>query len=78
MTTAQIESSPSVSVQVVEAIADHEGVAPRHLKPQLCVLIDTDALNTLIGQADAEVVFKYKDYEVTVTGPHDVRIKPLR
>lgn len=73
-TTQPVQQEPFVQ-QVVEAVAEAEGVDPVELEP-LCKVIDTDALESLfrpqltVGAVpDPESVarFEYCGYEVTVS-----------
>lgn len=66
-----LPSGPSsVTVQIVSAIAEREGVDPVAIEPPLYEVIDPDAL-TAITKADpaAELTlsFTYAGYRVTVT-----------
>jgi len=67
-----------LSMVVIEAIADREGVDPVDLDTPLYDAIDLDALDALsadiAGSSPLEISFQYEGYEVTVTGDREVRI----
>lgn len=70
-----------LSVTVVNAIADREGVDPLELDPCLYEVIDPAALNALFsGPEDTEngpisrIVFSYNGYDVHIAGDGEVRI----
>lgn len=70
------------SLQVVESVADKEGVAPAQLSPPLYEAIDPDALDALFDpsyQATSirEFTFEYSEYEVHVMTT-DASEKPVR
>lgn len=70
------------SLQVVESVADKEGVAPAQLTPPLYETIDPDALDALFEpslQATSmrEFTFEYSGYEVHVL-KNDTPKKPVR
>lgn len=70
----------SVSLTVVEKIADREGTDPAELHPPLHTVIDTDALDTLFqstpsaARADGTIEFQYKGYQVRIDGSGEVQI----
>ena len=68
--------SPSPSVDVVEEVARTEGVSPTELTPPLTTVVDTDALDVLVGSGDSstvgsvEIEFEYRGHVVRVrNGP---------
>ena len=67
-----------LSMVVIEAIADREGVDPVDLDTPLYDAIDLDALDALsadvAGTSALEISFQYEGYDVTVTGDREVRI----
>lgn len=72
-----IDEYESLSIAVIEAVAEAEGVDPIDLRP-LYDSIDPDALDSLFRfrldgglAADAHLVFAYHDYEISI---HDDRL----
>lgn len=69
--TAHIDT---VIFEVVEKIAEVEGVDPLELTPPLFEVIDPDALEQIFAttatddRMDVQVTFSYNEYEVTVCG----------
>lgn len=69
------------STAVIEAIAEYEGVDPLDLKQPLHDVIDTDALDALIGDGgvdmdppDVVVQFSYDGREVHVSSDGTVEV----
>lgn len=81
-TTAPNGSQPSLSVAVVQAVADAEGVEPLAVDPPLGRVIDAAALDTLFvptddsTPADGSVTFRYAGYEVVVDHAGAVTLRP--
>lgn len=72
-------STHSLTVTVVEQVANRENVDPLELPP-LHDAIDPDALDALFDKPEAAVdgvTFRYQGYEVVVEGPERVRVTPL-
>ena len=67
-----------VTVQIVSAIAEREGIDPMNLEPPLYDAIDPDAL-TAITDADPAVEltlsFNYAGYRVTVIADNEVVVE---
>ncbi|WP_435153516.1 HalOD1 output domain-containing protein [Haladaptatus sp. DFWS20] len=79
------EDEPSIddrpSIQVINAIAEHEEATPTEIKPVLYDIIDPDALDSLFeetqhgdSRADGYVSFQYGTHEVTVYSDGRVEI----
>lgn len=68
----------SVSIRVVNQLADAQGLDPKDLPP-LTHTIDLEALDTLIDSvpSDATVSFSVDGYDVTVTGDGTVNLDSL-
>lgn len=68
----------SVSIRVVDQLADAQGLDPKDLPP-LTHTIDLEALDTLIDSvpSDATVSFSVDGYDVTVTGDGTVNLDSL-
>lgn len=70
----------SISLKVVEEVADREGTDPTELHPPLHTVVDTDALDTLFRstsgttRADGTVEFRYRGYTIRVDGSGKVEI----
>jgi len=68
----------SVSIGLVQQIAQEDGVDPCELTPPLTDVIDSDALDRLIVSMDGEtdkVVFTYRGYRITVHHTGDVTLQ---
>ncbi len=75
-----MHTTESLSLTIVEEIADREGVQPEEVSPPIHYVIDTDALDSLYRADDAErspsrVEFVYKGYRVTVDSTGDVDLE---
>lgn len=67
---------------VIEAIAEHEGLDPMDLEQPLYEVINTDALDSIIGYAevaqapsDIDVRFSYNGCRVHVSGDGSVAVR---
>lgn len=65
----------SLTMMIVEEVAEREGVGPLELSPPLHDVIDTEAVETIVtDQAtdslrdDVQLEFTYLGYEITVDG----------
>lgn len=74
------ETPPSTAI--IESIAEHEGLDPLDLDQPLAEVIDTDALDSIIGDgvaghASSEVAiqFSYNGCRVHVSGDGSVEVK---
>lgn len=67
---------PEPAVQVVERVADAEGVDPVSLG-RLNDVVDPDALNALVagGPGAVEIEFEYENRRVIVRGDGRIRVK---
>lgn len=65
-----------MSLAVVEALAEAEGVQPAEIDQPLYDAVDPDAMDRLFegGIESGRVVFTASGYEVTVTGHGDVYV----
>lgn len=67
-----------VSLRIVEAVAEREGIDPIDLKPPLHAAVDTEALDTLFRSTDPNrtvtVEFSYRGYTVRIDGPDAVSV----
>ncbi|MDS0475562.1 HalOD1 output domain-containing protein [Natrinema sp. 1APR25-10V2] len=75
-----MQTTESLSLTIVEEIADREGVQPEEVSPPIHYVIDTDALDSLYQADDSErspsrVEFVYKGYTVTVDSTGDVDLE---
>jgi hypothetical protein len=65
------------SMDVVRAVADREGVAAVDLEPPLYSVVDTDALDAIVGDPggkDIAVSFTYAGYAVQIADG-DIRLR---
>lgn len=65
----------SLTVKVVEAVAEREGVAPIELDEPLHNVIDAEAIDRLFKQTSGKVVFDYCGYEIAVVHDGQVEIQ---
>lgn len=74
---ARDDESP-LSITVIEALAEVQGISPIDIRQPLYDAIDPDALDQLFTNAsDGHVVFTIADHEVTVTADGDVVVRAL-
>lgn len=73
-----MDQGESVSVTVVDRVADHHGVDPMTLEPRLHTVVDPDALDALVRDAaeSMSVQFTYGGCAVTVDGDGTVDVRP--
>ena len=69
----------SISLKVVEKVADREGVDPTELHPPLHTVIDTEALDSLFQSTPSTsrsgmVEFRYRGYKVQLSSSGEVQI----
>ncbi|RQG94090.1 HalOD1 output domain-containing protein [Natrarchaeobius chitinivorans] len=72
----------SICLEIVEAIAEHDGTTPEKLHPPLHDAIETDALDALFTPDDADrrpsaVEFTYDEYTVRVDADAEITITDL-
>lgn len=71
----------SVSLTVIEALAEAQGVSPTDIDTPLYETVDPEALETLFEPTDdsatGRVVFEIEGFEVTVTASHDVFVRTI-
>lgn len=65
----------SLSLQVVEAVAESTGVEPTQLQPPLYDVINPEALDSLFRNGDGSVTFDYCGRTVTVTNQAEITIE---
>ncbi|PGF15512.1 hypothetical protein CP556_04825 [Natrinema sp. CBA1119] len=70
LTSVTVQPTQSLSLKVVEKIAEREGIEPEELHPPIHDAINTDALDSLYQASDPErnpskVEFAYSGYTVT-------------
>lgn len=80
---AQTGSVTSPITAIIEAIAAHEGLDPMALEQPLYEVIDTDALDALVGNHRSEqarptitVAFSYNGCRVHISGDGSVEVSP--
>lgn len=80
-----MEQDLPTSIEVVEAVAEAEGIDPVTLEPPLYDVIDTDALDALFRRSDGTrsdtigtVEFTYRGHTVVVQGREDVHVRTSR
>lgn len=67
--------SDSLSMRVVEAVAESTGVEPTQLQPPLYDVINPEALDSLFRNGDGSVTFSYCGRTVTVTNQAEITIE---
>lgn len=72
----------SVSMAVIEALAEARGVSPLEIEQPLYDAVDPDALDALFERGDdalksGRVVFTTSGYEVTVTARDEVYVRAV-
>lgn len=76
-----VADTTPLSMEVIDAIAEHEGIEPVELDTPIYDVIDLDALDALTGNnpetTSIEVSFTYENYEVTVDNDRDIDITPI-
>lgn len=77
-----LEDDRSVSMAVVDAVAEAKDVSSTEVQPPLHRVVDADALNQLfrseqvLSSGAPRVSFTYAGYEVTVRGRDEVVVRP--
>ena len=67
----------SISVAIIESVADATGIDPIDLNPPLSKVVDPDALDTIFRADTGELSFTYHDHRVTVTHTGTVNVTPI-
>lgn len=83
----QVETNPGTgsaappTTAVIEAIAEHEGVDPLELEQPLAEVVDTDAIDSIIGHgvagqasSDIAIQFFYNGCRVQVSNDGSVEV----
>ena len=71
-----MENKPSLTSEVVTAVARREGVDPAAVEPTLFEAVDGDALARLFRGTTGHVTIEYHGYEVRVTSEGEVALAP--
>lgn len=72
----------SMSVRVVEAVAEAQGIPPERVDPPLFEVVDPDGLDRLfaderdVTRDSGRLTFVMGDHEVTVRATGDVEVRP--
>jgi len=83
MTHSQRQNSRTAldCTDIVQAVADREGVHPSELEPVLYRSVDTDALNALLSadldaaQSDVTVEFEFAGYDISVRSDGELTVE---
>ncbi|MFC6764370.1 HalOD1 output domain-containing protein [Natrinema soli] len=80
LTSEVVQPNQSLSLKIVDKVAEREGVQPEELNPPIHNAINTDALDSLYDARDSErnpstIEFVYKGYTVTVDSTGDVDLE---
>jgi len=75
-----VQPTQSISLKIVDKVAEREGVQPEELNPPIHYAINTDALDSLYEASDSDrspsrVEFVYNGYTVTVDSTGDVALE---
>jgi len=66
----------SLSVSVVEALAEAKGVSPVDIREPMYDVVDPDALDQLFTRSDGgHVVFELADHEITVHASGEILVR---
>lgn len=72
--TTAVRDADAVCAAIVESIADHTDADPLDMTP-LATVVDTDALDALVGSAaDVQVAFEYEGHSVHVRADGTVTV----
>ena len=66
-----------LSVTVVEAVADREGVTPEQLEEPLYGSVNPEALDSLFRASTGHVTFEYRGHTITVHSSGAVELEPV-
>ncbi|MFC6763921.1 HalOD1 output domain-containing protein [Natrinema soli] len=80
LTTEVVQPTQSLSLKIVDKVAEREGVPPEELNPPIHNAINTGALDSLYDACDSErnlstIEFVYNGYTVTVDSTGDVDLE---
>lgn len=75
-----MQPTQSLSLKIVDKVAEREGVQPEELNPPIHYAINTDVLDSLYeasdsGRSPSRVEFVYNGYTVTVDSTGDVALE---
>jgi len=75
-----VQLTQSISLKIVDKVAEREGVQPEELNPPIHYAINTDVLDSLYeasdsGRSPSRVEFVYNGYTVTVDSTGDVALE---
>lgn len=78
--SSRIQPSPEtpLSIQVIQAVADHKGIDPLELSTPLFYSIDPEALDSLFQDTTGHLTFEYDGYTVTVDSSGSTNLDQLR
>jgi len=77
-----VQPTQSISLKIVDKVAEREGVQPEELNPPIHYAINTDVLDSLYeasdsGRSPSRVEFVYNGYTVTVDSTGDVALEEV-
>ena len=82
MRTRQMDAAESVTMRIVEEVAEREGLEPLDLTPPLHDVIDTDALESLLSdpvsgerREGVQITFSYRGYAITVAADGEIEVR---
>ena len=81
MTSTNTTVTESISLSIVDAVADAEGVDPAMLKPPLGMVVDPTAIDRLFSRSDEgtgavnRLTLTYHGYEITVDADGTVHLE---
>lgn len=81
-TLSHDRAGTSTLMNVIEAVAEREGVDPMELEPPLRSVVDIEAVDRLFaptknGPRNGQVAFEYRGYTVRVKETGDVVVDPI-
>jgi hypothetical protein len=72
-----LTGTESLSLMVIESVADAERVDPAELSTPLTDAIDPDALDALFRSETGRLAFEYSGYEIIAKADGTVDVTPL-
>ncbi|MCU4751351.1 hypothetical protein OB919_05040 [Halobacteria archaeon AArc-curdl1] len=78
--SARRQPSPEtpLSMQVIQAVADHKGIDPLELSTPLYYSLDPEALDSVFQDTTGHLTFEYDGYTVTVDSSGAIDLDQLR
>ncbi|MFP8890318.1 HalOD1 output domain-containing protein [Natrialbaceae archaeon A-CW2] len=78
ISSGQSSAEPSLSMRVIQAVADRNGVDPLELSTPLYYSLDPEALDSVFQDTTGHLAFEYDGYTVTVDSGGAIDLDQLR